>query len=51
MSRTIKFGIIGAGRIGQVHAENLTRYIPQAEVLVIADVVKEAAQKIGRAHV
>lgn len=44
MSRTIKFGIIGAGRIGQVHAENLTRYIPQAEVLVIADVVKEAAQ-------
>jgi len=44
MSRTIKFGIIGAGRIGQVHAENLTRYIPQAEVVVIADVVKEAAQ-------
>lgn len=48
MSRTIKFGIIGAGRIGQVHAENLTRYIPQAEVVVIADVVKEAAQTTAR---
>ena len=40
----VKFGIIGAGRIGRVHAENLAFRIPEAEVLAVADVVYEAAQ-------
>lgn len=44
MDRQINFGIIGAGRIGQVHAENLTRYLPQAQVSAVADVAEEAAQ-------
>jgi myo-inositol 2-dehydrogenase/D-chiro-inositol 1-dehydrogenase len=48
MSDRVRFAIIGAGRIGQVHAENLTRYIPEAEVVLIADVVHEAAQKTAQ---
>ena len=43
MNGTVRFAIIGAGRIGQVHAENMTRHIAEAEVVVIADVVHAAA--------
>lgn len=40
----VKFGIIGAGRIGRIHTENLALRIPQAEVLASSDVIYEAAQ-------
>ncbi len=33
----IKIGIIGAGRIGKVHAESIMRNVPEAEVAAIAD--------------
>jgi len=33
----IKLGIIGAGRIGRVHAESVTFHIPDAEVVAVAD--------------
>ncbi|AGB42377.1 putative dehydrogenase [Halobacteroides halobius DSM 5150] len=33
----IKVGIIGAGRIGKVHAESITNYVPNAEIKGIAD--------------
>jgi myo-inositol 2-dehydrogenase/D-chiro-inositol 1-dehydrogenase len=33
----IKIGIIGAGRIGKVHTESITRYVKGAEVKAIAD--------------
>jgi myo-inositol 2-dehydrogenase/D-chiro-inositol 1-dehydrogenase len=45
---TLNFGVIGAGRIGKVHAENLVTRIPDANVLVIADVVEQAAQEVSR---
>lgn len=48
MNDTVRFAIIGAGRIGQAHAENLTRYIPEAEALVVADVIHAAAQRTAR---
>ena len=41
---TVNIGIIGAGRIGKVHADALTRRIPAANVLAIADVYENAAQ-------
>ena len=41
---TIKLGIIGAGRIGRVHADTLTTRVPGAEVLAIADVFEDAAK-------
>ncbi|WP_432407861.1 inositol 2-dehydrogenase [Wukongibacter sp. M2B1] len=33
----LKVGIIGAGRIGKVHAESITKFVPNAEVKAIAD--------------
>ena len=48
VEQKVRFAIIGAGRIGQVHAENLTRHIQEAEVVAIADVVPEAAEKTAR---
>ena len=43
----IRIGIIGAGRIGNIHAQNLATRIPNAEVGAIADIYLEAAEKIG----
>ena len=45
MSRKVNVGIIGAGRIGKLHAEHLAYRIPDANVLAIADIRLEAAQK------
>jgi myo-inositol 2-dehydrogenase/D-chiro-inositol 1-dehydrogenase len=47
MSKKLKLGIIGAGRIGRVHAETLAFRIPQAEVLMVSDVRLEAAKKLA----
>jgi myo-inositol 2-dehydrogenase / D-chiro-inositol 1-dehydrogenase len=42
---TINIGVIGAGRIGKLHAENLVSRVSGAHVLAIADVVLHAAQE------
>lgn len=44
MSKKIKLGIIGAGRIGKLHAENISRYIPEAEIKMIADIQIDQAK-------
>ncbi|RLC70704.1 MAG: inositol 2-dehydrogenase [Chloroflexi bacterium] len=46
--KPLKVGVIGAGRIGRLHAENLVRHIQGAELLWVADVVGEAAAKAAR---
>ena len=38
MAERLKTGIIGAGRIGKIHAENIARFIPQASLEGIADI-------------
>jgi len=43
----LNVGIIGAGRIGRVHAENLAFRVPEARVLAIADLNREAAERIA----
>jgi myo-inositol 2-dehydrogenase/D-chiro-inositol 1-dehydrogenase len=43
----INFGIIGAGRIGNVHAETLAFRLPAARIMAIADVCREAAQAVA----
>ena len=48
VGQRVRFAIIGAGRIGQVHAENLTRHIQEAEVVAMADVVRDAAEQTAR---
>src|SRR5829696_4049475 len=48
----LRFGVIGAGRIGKIHAENLATRIPGVEVAAIADVDLNSAQELaGRLHV
>ena len=38
MAEKMKIGIIGAGRIGKIHTENIARFIPQAALAGIADI-------------
>ncbi len=45
MSTKVNIGIIGAGRIGRLHAEHLALRIPEANVLAVADVRLEAAER------
>ncbi len=44
----LNIGLIGAGRIGRVHAENLTYRIPAARLLVVADVAEQAARECAQ---
>jgi myo-inositol 2-dehydrogenase / D-chiro-inositol 1-dehydrogenase len=43
----INVGVIGAGRIGRVHAENLAYRIPEANLIAISDVFLAAAEKLA----
>ncbi len=43
----INVGVIGAGRIGKVHAENLALRIPETNAVALADVMLPAAQETG----
>jgi myo-inositol 2-dehydrogenase/D-chiro-inositol 1-dehydrogenase len=45
MGRNVNVGIIGAGRIGRLHAENLVSRVTDAHVVAICDVVESAAQQ------
>ncbi|MCY3917262.1 MAG: inositol 2-dehydrogenase [Chloroflexi bacterium] len=41
---TIKLGIIGAGRIGRLHANTLTTRVTGAELVAVADIFEDAAK-------
>lgn len=41
---TLKVGILGAGRIGRVHADTLVTRVPSAEVVAIADIFEASAK-------
>jgi myo-inositol 2-dehydrogenase/D-chiro-inositol 1-dehydrogenase len=43
----LRFGVIGAGRIGKIHAENLATRIPGVAVVAVADVDLKAAQDVA----
>lgn len=49
--KKLRFGVIGVGRIGKIHIENLASRIPAAEVAALADVdggeLKTVAAKFG----
>lgn len=46
-SNSLSIAVIGAGRIGKIHAENLAARIPGARLAGIADVQAEAARALG----
>ncbi len=43
----LSVGIIGAGRIGKVHAENLAFRVPEARALAITDLNRDAAERVA----
>ncbi|MCS6846075.1 MAG: inositol 2-dehydrogenase [Caldilineales bacterium] len=47
MSKTLNVGIIGAGRIGQVHAATLAYRVPEARLAAVADLNLAAAQALA----
>lgn len=46
----IRIGIIGAGRIGKVHAQTLAFRVPNAALLAIADVNADAARELAQQY-
>jgi len=51
-NNNIRFGVIGAGRIGKIHAANLTMQVQGAEVATIADIDRPAAEETAaRLHI
>ena len=45
--RPVRFALIGAGRIGTHHATALTRHVPDAELVVVADPFGDAAERLA----
>lgn len=48
MSATLNLGIIGAGRIGKVHAETLAFRLPEANPAAITDIDLDAARAVAQ---
>jgi scyllo-inositol 2-dehydrogenase (NAD+) len=44
----LRVGLVGAGRAGAVHAANLADYAARAEVAVVVDESREAAEELAR---
>ena len=44
----LKLGLIGAGRIGKVHAQAIAYSIPEAELVAVADYYKDAAEALAQ---
>ncbi len=47
MEKKLRIGIIGAGRIGKLHATNLMRSVPMAELAAVSDVYEPAAKELA----
>lgn len=47
ISTKLTVGIVGAGRIGNVHAETLAFRVPEADVLAITDLDRDAAARVA----
>ncbi len=45
--RELNVGLIGAGRIGRVHAENMAFRIPQANLVAVSDIILEPAEQLA----
>ena len=45
--QVVRFGLIGAGRIGAIHAGNIARRVPGAELAAVADPREDAARALA----
>ena len=46
-SREVGVGVIGAGKMGRVHASNLAKGIPNAKLVAVSDVVEDSAKRLA----
>lgn len=46
-SGQVGVGIIGAGKMGRIHASNLAKGIPNAKLVAVSDVFEESARKLA----
>lgn len=46
----LNIGIVGAGRIGNVHAQSITYHIPEAQIKRVSDVRVEAAKALAEKY-
>ncbi len=47
MKQKVKIAVIGTGRMGSVHARNIVRQIPEAELVAVCDIRLEVAQAVA----
>ena len=47
MNKKLRVAIIGAGRIGKLHANNLKTRVPNAELVAVSDVYEPAAKELA----
>ena len=45
----VKFGIVGLGRLGRAHAENIAFKIPNSELLAVCSVVENEVKEVQKA--
>jgi predicted dehydrogenase len=50
MADTVKFAIVGCGKLGSRHAEKIKNEVPGAEISDVFDVVPAAAQTLGQQY-
>jgi myo-inositol 2-dehydrogenase/D-chiro-inositol 1-dehydrogenase len=43
----LNFGVIGVGRIGKIHIENLSHRLPNAKVIAVADIYSDELNKVA----
>ena len=49
MTEKLRFGIIGCGVIGRLHAEAITS-LPDAQLVAVADIIPERAQELAEKY-
>ena len=47
VGRKIGLGVLGAGRQGRIHINNIARMIPQAKLVAVADPNRENLSRLG----
>ena len=51
MANKVKIGLLGAGRIGKLHGENLAHAVPNADLYAVADPLHERCDpRMGSGH-
>jgi len=46
-NNSLKFALVGCGRISEKHCEALTNHVENAELVAVCDIVEDRAQKVG----